>query len=486
MNRQQLYQIPESIDHHPYLRWRVDPRLRRYIHQWIPDHYSPIQVLVTARILVEEVQKLSLDRRQYTLLGQNLSGSITAFIAHILFSERKVKLDRTVELLKFHFQGTELRDVYQISLVIISHPSKFLRNFQPQLNWYGSLSLYSHNKFQKSLTDELRRLAGDNFKRTNLGLLYRCSPSRLETALNQLGEPEARLEELLLLHQCFQEAVVARQFVTNDPQAVDYDGLLTRYQERNQVKDLEIVDRSAAKELLADLSNLIRNDRQQIPRSLDAPLGNDHDLGTLGDLVADVREHVSIEDRELRELALDLLRQNSIFQISSTPPNRQLDKAKLADRILFLRYGLRLTQVEAGRELDCNQTTIGRNHDRQIAKLAQDLYLSYHKLPATAQISTALVARFAIELLDEYGEYIKSLCEDYYAELAMDLLTAVIETTPESSVVERFIDRVETQWQFRFKQNGCGLTKIDAFVKHRSGGAGVEADRINLESIDAN
>ena len=478
MNRQQLYQIPESIDHHPYLKWRVDTRLRRYIHQRIPDDYSPIQVLETARILVEEVQNLNLDRQQYTLSEQNLSGSMTAFIAHILFSERKVKLDRTVELLKCHFQGTELRDVYQISLVIISHPSKFLRNFQPQLNWYGSLSLYSHNKFQKSLTDELRRLAGDSFKRTNLGLLYRCSPSRLETALNHLGEPEARLEELLLLHQCFQEAVVARQFVTSDPQSVHYDALLARYRECRQVTDLEIVDRSAAKELLADLSNLIRNDRQQIPRSLDAPIGNDHDLGTLGDLVADVREHVSIEDRELRELALDLLRQNSIFQISSTPPNRQLDKAKLADRILFLRYGLRLTQVEAGRELDCNQTTIGRNHDRQIAKLAQDFYLSYHKLPATAQIS--------IELLDEYGEYIKSLCEDYYAELAMDLLTAVIETTPESSVVERFIDRVETQWQFRFKQNGCGLTKIDAFVKHRSGGAGVEADRINLESIGTN
>jgi hypothetical protein len=460
MDRKHFYEIPKSIEHHPYLRWQIDPKLRRYIHQRIPDEYLPIQVLAVARILVEEVQKLNLDRQNYTLPERNLSGSIAAFLSHILFSERKVRIDRILELLKCHFQGTELRDVYQISLVIISHPAKFLGNFQPQVDWYGSLGWYSHNKFQKSLTDELRRLAGDNFKRTNLGLLNRCSPSRLETSLKQLGEKEERLEGLLLLHQCFQEAVVAKQFVTNDPQAVHYDALLARYLECKQVRDLEIVDREAVKELLADLSNMIRNDRQQIVRSLDAPLGNENELGTLGDLVADVRESVSIEDRELRELALDLLRQNSLVGTTATPADRQLAKARLADWILFLRYGLRLTQVEAGLELDCNQSTIGRKHDRQIAKLAQEFYLGYHKLPATTQIS--------IDMLDEYGKYIESLCEDYYAELAMDLLTSVIETTPRSNVIEGFIELVETQWQFRLKPGGAGLRRIDAFVRERS------------------
>jgi hypothetical protein len=459
MDRQHFYEIPESIDRHPYLRWRVDTRLKRYVHQRMPDHYSPTQVLATARILVEEVQELSLDRQQYTLSEHNLSGSMTAFIAHILFSERKVRLDRTVELLKFHFQGTELHDVYQISLIVISQPSKFLRNFSPQLDWYGSLCWYSHNKFQKSLTDELRKLAGDDFKRTNLGLLKRCTPSRLETCLKQLGERRERLKGLLFLHQCFQETVVANQFVTNNPQAVHYDALLARYRECKQVTDLEIVDQAAVKKLLADLGNMIRNDRQQIPLSLDAPIGNDDDLGTLGDLVADVRESVSPEDCKPRELALDLLRKNSLVGTTATPADRQLTKAILADRILFLLYGLRLTQVEAGLELDCHQSTIGRNHDRQIAKLGQESYLSYHKLPTTAQIS--------IETLDEYSKYIQSLCEDYYAELAMDLLTSAVSTTSKSNVVERFIDLVEARWQFKFKPGGSGLDRINTFVRKR-------------------
>ncbi len=467
MDRQHFYQIPESIEHHPYLRWQIDPRLRRYIYQRIPDEYLPIQILAAARILVEEVQNLNLARQYYTLPEQNLSGSMTAFLSHILFSERKVRLVSMVELLKCHFQGTELRDVYQISLVIISHPSKFLRNFQPQLDWYGSLSRYSHNKFRKSLIDELRKLAGDDFKRTNLGLLSRCSPSQLETCLKQLGERGERLEGLLLLHQCFQEVVVANQFVTNAPQAVHYEALLARYQECRQVTDLEIVDspgerlrqREVVKELLADLGNMIRNDRQQIPRSLDAPLSNDDELGTLGDLVADARVSVSLEDCEPRELALDLLGKNSLIGTTATPADRKLTKARLADWILFLLYGLRLTQDEAGLELDCHQTTIGHRHDRQIAKLAQEFYLSYHKLPATTQIS--------IEMLDGYGKYIESQCEVYYVELAIDLLTSVIATTPKSSVVAGFIDLVETQWQFRFKPGGAGLSRIDTFVQAR-------------------
>ena len=52
MDRQHFYQIPESIEHHPYLRWQIDPRLRRYIHQRIPDEYLPIQVLAATQILV--------------------------------------------------------------------------------------------------------------------------------------------------------------------------------------------------------------------------------------------------------------------------------------------------------------------------------------------------------------------------------------------------------------------------------------------------
>jgi hypothetical protein len=464
MDRKHLYEIPESIEHHPYLRWHLDPRLRRYIHQRIPDEYLPIEVLATTEILVAEVQQLNLDRQNYTLPNQNLSGSITALLAYILFSQRKVRLDRLVKMLQCHFSSTELRDVYQISLILISHPAKFLRSFHPQIDWYASLSWYSHNKFQKSLTDELRRFAGDSFKRTNLGLLNRCSSCRLEISLKQLGEKPERLKSLVLLHQCFQETVTAAQFSTSDPQSIHYAALLTRYCTRRTATDVEIADSAMAKELLTNLSNIIRHDRQQLTRSLDAPLSNDHEAGTVGDLVADVREQISLEDREMRGLALNLVSKNALIPIASTPPNSQPDKARFAASVLFCRYGLGLTQVEAGIELDCNQTTIGRTHDRQIAKLAKEFYLRYHKLLPTTQIS--------IEILAIFSKYIESLCEDYYAELIIDLLTAVIENTPKSNIGEDSIDPLQTQlcqrieilWQFNFKPAGAGLNKLRTFI----------------------
>jgi DNA-directed RNA polymerase specialized sigma24 family protein len=443
MDRKNFYQIPESNEQHRDLRWHVDPRLKRYIDRRIPADCLPPQVLEIAQILVEEVRQLPLDCQNYTLPERNLSGCITALLAHILFSEQKVRLVGIVETWQRHFQGAELRDVYQVGLFVISRPSKFLGSFQSQVDWYASLCRYSHNKFRKSSIDELRRLEGDNFKRTNLGLLNRCSPSRLETFLKRLGEKGQQLDRLLLLHQCFQETITAKQFITNVPQPVHYDALLARYRKQKEETDLEIADRDEVKKLLADLSNIVRHDRQPSEQSLDAPLSNDNDSGTFGDLVADPAEIVLPEHRQIRELALESIRKNAL------------------DRIFWLLYGLGLTQAEAGKELDCHQSTIGRQHDREIARLAKELYLGDRKLPPATQLS--------VEILDEYIKYIQPLCEDYYAELALELWAEVSAsmTTASPSIVERFIERVETQWQFKFKPQGMGLGKVDTFVQQQ-------------------
>ena len=451
MDRKNFYQIPESIEQHRDLRWHVDPRLRRYIDRRIPVDCLPPQVLEIAQILVEEVRQLPLDCQNYTLPERNLSGCITALLASILLPEQKVWLARIVEPWQRHFQGAELRDVYQVSLLVISRPSKFLGSFQSQIDWYANLCQYSHNKFRKSLIDELRRLEGDNFKRTNLGLLNRCSPSRLETFLKRLGEKGQQLDRLLLLHQCFQETITAKQFITKDSQPVHYDALLARYREHKEKTDLEIADRDEVKKLLADLSNIVRHDRQPSEQSLDAPLSNDRDAGTVGDFVAVAAEIVLPEHRQIRELALESIRKNSLERTAAATPNR----------IFWLLYGLGLTQTEAGRELDCHQSTIGRQHDREIARLAKEFYLSDRKLPPATQLS--------VEILDEYIKYIQPLCEDYYAELALDLWAEVSAsvTTASPSIVERFIDRVETQWQFKFKPQGMGLGKVEAFVQQQ-------------------
>ncbi len=456
MERQYLYHIPESIDCPPYLRWHIDARLRRYIHQRIPDDCSIEQVLEIARILVQEIQQLHGDsKKTYTLAEQNLSGSITALLAHSLFRKRRVRLDSYVEILQRYFPLTELSDVYQISLIVISSPAQFLGNFEPGVDWYPSLCQYSHNKFPKALTDELRRIAGDDFKRTNLGLLNRCTPSRLESCLRQSGDKGRYVDRLLLLHQCIGDTIAAQTFITKAPQPAHYDALLARYQQLKQETDLAIVDRQEVVELATYLSNIVRNYYQPTSGALSLDLPDkSNPKATLGDLQADSKQHISLEDRDKQRQAIELLRENSPTQQSSLPA-----KARLIDLTFFLLDGLRLKQIEVGQELDSTQDKVSKQRKRELARLGKELYFCYENRPPTTQLSA--------EIQHEYIRYIEPICEDYYAELAIDILAEVTISTAGSSIVDRFTQRIEADWQFQFKPDGAGLDRVYTFVREQ-------------------
>jgi hypothetical protein len=452
MNREQLYHLPKPTESYPYLRWYLDPRLKRYICGLIPDNYLPFQVLKIAQDLVEQIQQLKLDFKEYKLPQQNLSGAMTALLAHILFLERNVRLDKHHESLERHFQGTELRDLYQVSLVVMCTPGRFLANFEPEGDWYESLCLYSHNKFRKSVSDELRRLAGGSFGRTNLGLLKRTSPEYLEIAIDRTESRGKRFSGLKLLHVCLGEAVTAKEFVTNKPQPAHFDRLLARYIERKQATDLEIVDRIQLETVLKELSIIARNYYQLPSRSFDVPLMKDGESGaTRGDNFEDPYEVRSIEHDDLKVIGWELLHQNS----KSIDP-----KIRLADLSIFLLDGLGLTQTEVGIELDRHFGVIGRRRSSQIAKLAKALYLNYENLPPTTEVS--------IEIINAYKHYLDPLCEEYYLQMAIDLLAEVTEKTKGAKIVDVFVDRIQSHWQFQFQPAGIGLEKVAAFVRRHS------------------
>jgi RNA polymerase sigma factor (sigma-70 family) len=451
MDRQYFYQIPSPLDRHPYLQWQIDPRLRRYIYQRIPDNLTRSQVLEVAQILVVELCQLTtLDLPSYTPAQTCLRGCITALLAQTLFLNRSVgrnvhlQIRRQIfEPLQLHFQETELQDVYQTGLSIICHPAQFLKNFQPdRLDWYQSLATYSYYKFRQSLIDRLRTLPNAaDFKRTNLGLLYRNS---IEAALKECEPAGARFEGLLLLHQCFREAVVAKQFVTNQPLPSHYDALLTRYRSHPDSAKLEIVDRAMAIELLQYLGNTLRNYRQIGTYSLDTPVSETDGGTTFGDLQAAPPEIVTIEDSEVRERAMQLLERQ--------PPNC----------VLLLVYGLELTQTESGIELGLNQATIGRQTKRSIAKLAQEFYFDRTPVESERNLSS--------EILAKYIDYLTWICEDYYPTLLATMLTEIsADCQIAASLVDVFVDRIETQWQFKFKPGGIGSTKIAAFIQQHQG-----------------
>ncbi len=433
--------IGESQD---YLTWHRDPRLARYLSGLEDRSLAQIADVLVDRICSTPIDKLACN-------------CITALLAHILFSAsgRARIRSQIFNPLQYHSTEIELEDIYQIALDIISQPAHFLANFQPDpANWYGSLVRYSNYRFDRLLIDRIRSLPElSGFKRTNLGLLARTSPRRIETALIQQGERDLRLQQLLLLHQCLVDTIAVNKFDTRNPQPVHYDNLSARYIEQCERVELAIDDRATLIQLVEYMGTAIRNYLQPQPDTLDRSVGNNDSEGTaLMDLIPDGIDRT-------QQLESHILKQD-VIELS--------DKLAIdSDRVLMFFYGLELTQAEVGVELNCHQTTAKNRHDRCLKQLAKDLHA---KIFQTQDLS--------IELLDTILDRLKLIYEDLYAELLLAIFELIVADPNSitsgtaklnaSSIVDLFIGRIERQWQFNFKPAQMGLTKATAFVRLRS------------------
>jgi hypothetical protein len=493
MDRKHLYHVYTKHERSAYFLPQVEPRLRVYIHKRIPDNSSQSQVLEQVQELVKEVKELQIAEQDCTPEPENQKewikrkrdnqkGSITALLGYILFVKKRVRLDKYLINLQRYFPEADFDDICQISLIVISRPTKFLKNFSAEPdepNWFESLCQYSDNKFQTFVTDEIRRIVGDKGERTNLGVLNRTSPSKVETIVGEQFKKDGEyFNQLVLLHQCFQELVKTednatkepksdrkvKEFITNHPKPEHYDALLARYRERKTEQDRDIADRAEVTKLLEDLGNSVRNYFQPTggARSLDEPLGEDDTSVTLVEMQEAPVTIISPE----QELALELLRQNSPSCVDGSlkfgiakKPDRKLEKIRLADLTFFLLDGLGLTQIEAGRELNRGFTVLGKRRTKAILTIAKEFYFRYENQTPTKDISA--------ETLDPYKNYIEPIFEDYYAEMAIDLLAEVTASTTESSIVDVFIQCIEARWQFEFKPDGEGLSKVYAFVQRQ-------------------
>jgi hypothetical protein len=429
-------ELPSLENCQDYLTWHREPRLARYL-KGLEDR-SPEQIahILVNRILANPTDKLA-------------CACITALLAHILFSAsgRARIRSQIFNPLQHHSTQIELEDVYQIALDIICQPVHFLANFQPDLaNWYGSLVRYSNYRFDRLLIDRIRNLPGmSGFKRTNLGLLARTSPRRMKTALIQQGERDLRLQQLLLLHQCLVEVIAVGEFDTRNPQPVHYDNLSARYIEQCDLVDLAIDHRATLIKLVEYMGTAIRNYLQPQPDALDGSIGNNDAEGiALIDLIPDSSHyHQRLESRILKQDVVELSNKLAID----------------SDRLLMFFYGLELTQVEVGVELDCDPVTAKRRRDRCLKQLAKDLHA---KIFQTEDLS--------IELLDSILDRLKLICDDLYAELLLEIFDLIVTDLNliESNIGDLFIDQIQRQWQFNFKPAQMGLTKAAAFVGLRS------------------
>jgi DNA-directed RNA polymerase specialized sigma24 family protein len=431
-------EFPSLGESQDYLTWHRDPRLVRYLRGL--DDRSAVQIaeVLVSRILTEPMDKLA-------------CACITALLAHILFSTSgRAKIRSQIfQPLQYHSTQIELADIYQIALDLISQPANFLANFQPDAtNWYGSLVRYSSYRFDRLLIDRIRSLPDlSGFKRTNLGLLARTSPRRMKAALVEQGERDLRLQQLLSLHQCLVDTIAVDEFDTRNPQPVHYDNLSARYNQQCDRVELAIADRATLIQLVKYMGTAIRNYIQPPTDTLDRSVDpHDAQSRTLIDLIPDPRDcHHQLES--------DIFTQTAIALSNELPID--------SDRILMFFYGLELTQIEVGIELDCNQSTAKRRRDRCLERSVKDLST---KIWETSDLS--------LELLNAILDRVELVYEDLYAELLLAIFELIVAES--SSIASKlnvaavFIDRLERKWQFKFKPDRGGLTKARAFVALRS------------------
>ena len=458
-----FHTLPMSIDRHPYLEWSEDLRLKRYLQRLITDNTLAPTVTAIAQTIVAKLERLPPARGKYSQLERDLCGCATALLAGILLSRHRgnwIKADLFEKVQKYG-STLELGDIYAIGLQILSDPQWLMHGFAPAPNlvWFDLLRAYSQTKFQRSLVDGIRKLPGlKHFKRTNLGMLVRTSAGRVTDALIAGGERGERLETMVLLHQYLKETVTANKFETKNPQLVHYQELFAR--SRIQAGGAHpISDLDKLKELLTAMGNTLRNYEQPQIDSIDRPVGSeDTDRAFLvGDSIA---INATAADPRLGDLLPDELssietlveRQNLRQQVVELLTQLSGDRS----RILMFLYGLALNQTAAGLELGCNQTNISRRRDRLLLELTRQLYQQLALGELTAELLATLV------------KSLKDICEDYYAELLVGILTEIDAPSSSEEICQEFIDRVQIRWQFTFHPDRRGAIVAEEFVRLRS------------------
>jgi hypothetical protein len=426
-----FYQLPQVSSQPPGITWITDPKLQRYIQKLAN---SPITSGASAAI----------DQVAYQLFSTSPNpinnACLTALLAHIALIPAR-RLRSTHALLQQHYTE-DLTDIYQIGLELVSDPRGFLSNFNSNRAidtgyWYPNLYRWSQQKFDRLLTDRLRNQKGmSGFKRTNLGLVVRATTTKIRKALTVAGYPPATHPTYLALHYSLDLAVSAGRFNTSQPQATDYAEILAIYRQQQVTPlDYEQVIRE-----LDRLGSAVRNYDQLQIQSIDIPLGEDSDRTVLDTIPADqnpldtaiLNEYQQQVDR-LSNIVSQLLQQLTIEP----------------DRLLLLLYGLDLTQKDAGKELNCNQTTVMRRGERVLATLAQNIY----------QQTNQKASNLSSERLNEIVTHSIAFCQKYYT----DLLTEIAQqlTKPE---LQPLIHLVQSRWQIQFQPQGKAISQLAKII----------------------
>ncbi|WP_295613674.1 hypothetical protein [Chamaesiphon sp. GL140_3_metabinner_50] len=425
-----FFTLPQVSSNPPSIRWIEDPRLQRYIHQ--------LDTLDRGLIAYHLVT---------TPATPTTNNCLTALLAHIAFIPGN-RLRSTHAILQQYYTA-DLADLYQIGLEIVSQPRKFLSNFDPDRSvtpdyWYPTFYKWCRQKFDRRLTDTIRAQKGmSGFKRTDLGLVVRATAAKIVKAIVQQGYPTVTHPIYLALHSCLEKAVKAGRFDTTLPQAAHYAEVLALYRQR-QVGTL---DYAQIVSYLTQLGAAVRNyDRLRVESSDRVVSAADN-----RPLIDIIKERQDEAENTPLDKTIGAEYQQQVKQLKNTIAELLQRLSIDSDRLLWLLYGLALTQTETGRELKCNQTTVMRRNERVLATLAQNIYQQINDSSRTSSLSSEYLQRIVTQIV--------AFCQQYYPNLLAQTIQQIdpLELRP-------LIERVCVRWQIQLQPDGAAIARLTEII----------------------
>jgi hypothetical protein len=264
-----------------------------------------------------------------------------------------------------------LEEIYQYAWLAASNPREFFCHFQSETPY---LVNYTAAKMKGVINDGI--FAKNNTRMTGYGMLRKLGPRQRRNALQLQGYTEPSLSQYCLAWECFYQICTAVNGKIS-PTDAHWQAITKQYNRlkrqlpaptANQNIDSETIKKwldgicikAARKYLFPPLESIdIINEEINAPRielTDESPSPND-----------------ILEQQEVNEIA-NKLRIN--FSFSDYIKTLEVTQR----RVLFLRYGLKMTQVEVAQEmlwLDRNNrpinSTVSRCEDRVIVKLLREI-----------------------------------------------------------------------------------------------------------------
>ncbi len=452
-----FYTIPSSIENRRII-WRVDQQLLQHINR------CATQIDPSAQLDEQRLEAL-LARYLFEQLQQHPPDELCRrhWIAFLQRSCEKVA-NKIMWLLPDHLRFDCFSDLFIIGYQATIEPEKFLAKFDIRRSqivyWYPTLKKFTEQKIKYLLLTQVRKITQiETLGRSNLALVARASRKRVKEAIQNSNYGGLQLSQYLLAWQCFQEVKNASNLAVNNILVEHYQKIAERY---NQLHGQNI-NGEQIKTWLENIGAAIRELLAPQTTSLDAALERGEENASF--VMPSSESSMDIE--ELGELKQEIER--LINELKIQPVQKY--------QILFLSYGLELTQNEVATELGLKQY--------QICRHLQSVYKKI--LP---QIWNWVRQNLNIEPSSEGLSEMESLLGSYCSEIIDKFWDSSIDSLPQMRIApweplvylcDRLTRQIEQHIELKLDQQGCAIAKIPMLVEQRLNESGMHSFSQHLD-----